>query len=416
MQAPATVTPAQLARRVDRYRSLWALWRISSLKRVRGCSLWRINSGVGVPICNNGERSYFSNVQRCASIWGCPVCSAKIRDGRTDEIRRANKTWYGSGGKACMLTLTVRHSDGQRLAPMLDAVAGGFTELLTGAAWAGRWRHTRNDQAPTEWSYVAVRMVEDRRKNAPLGAMRPQWLQAGMKHKAGVIGTIRAAEVTHGENGWHPHLHVLVYVEGGDNWEARCTALGEDLEARWCDYIEARGYARPLEGMAANVRLLRTADDAVEYIAKVQDNDQADKLAMELTRSDLKTGRRHGRTPFQILRDVREAASLEEGDDLALWWEYEQATHGRKAITWSRGLKDRLLIDEVSDEDLAEAEVGGEPRAVVPIDTWRRLCARRDGVSAVLRADELGGPEAVRSTLEALGLPARLEPPPPRPD
>jgi hypothetical protein len=32
----------------------------------------------------------------------------------------------------------------------------------------------------------------------------------GFKNKWRILGTLKALEITYGENGWHPHLHVLV--------------------------------------------------------------------------------------------------------------------------------------------------------------------------------------------------------------
>ena len=77
----------------------------------------------------------------------------------------------------------------------------------------------------------------------------------------------------------------------------------------------------------------------------------------ELARHDLKVGRRKGRTPFELL-----AGAVFDGDadDLAAWREYEAGMKGQRAIAWSKGLKARLLIAEVTDEAIVNAAIGGE--------------------------------------------------------
>jgi hypothetical protein len=48
------------------------------------------------------------------------------------------------------------------------------------------------------------------------------------------------------------------------------------------------------------------------------------------------------------------------------------ATFGRHAIEWSPGLRARLLPDdrELTDREIAEAEVGGVDACVLPAKTW----------------------------------------------
>lgn len=42
--------------------------------------------------------------------------------------------------------------------------------------------------------------------------------------------------------------------------------------------------------------------------------------------------------------------------DLALWHEYERATSGHQAITWSTGLRNLLAAPERTDEEIAAEE------------------------------------------------------------
>jgi hypothetical protein len=62
-----------------------------------------------------------------------------------------------------------------------------------------------------------------------------------------------------------------------------------------------------------------------------------------------------------------------DSDDLIVWREYERATKGRQAITWSKGLRQLLAVTERTDEEISAEEVGGEDLAVIHSDGWRRI-------------------------------------------
>jgi len=90
------------------------------------------------------------------------------------------------------------------------------------------------------------------------------------------------------------------------------------------------------------------------------------KLAREVTYSHMKEAR-GGRSPFKILTD-----GLQTGDasDLDLWAEWEQASYGRRQLTWSLGAHDlRKLAGlgaEQSDEEVAEEDLAGEDVIALP--------------------------------------------------
>ncbi|MFC8900976.1 hypothetical protein ACFT3O_33375, partial [Streptomyces cinereoruber] len=128
----------------------------------------------------------------------------------------------------------------------------------------------------------------------------------------------------------------------------------------------------------------RDAKDLGEYIAKTQDGKQP---ALELTRADLKTATGENVTPFELLFRIGDLANGvpddgEEGSasgigtlewNLAKWHEYERATKGRRAIEWTRYLRQMLGIEggDTHEDDLdmlfgSDAE-DGELRAGVAI-------------------------------------------------
>ncbi len=104
-------------------------------------------------------------------------------------------------------------------------------------------------------------------------------------------------------------------------------------------------------------------------------------------RGDLKRGRRRASlTPFEIL----ERAIAGDSRSLALWREYERATKGRNALTWSPGLKARLGVDELLTDELAASTASG-PVVVELTDTQWWLISRYHWDLRVLHYVEEGG-------------------------
>lgn len=360
------VTEKRLDRRADRRKMREALYDISRLKRVTKCGKYAIDRSEGVSVRSSGEGAHFAGVQLCGSIWACPCCSAKIRQGRCEEISAAVRQHVDRGGLALFLTLTVMHGVNQRLADLFPVVADS-------------WRAMNGGQAAKE-----------------------------RRERYGITGFIRAIEVTHGENGWHPHLHVLVLLDVGRT-VADVERLGDELVDVWCDTIGKAGMPRPsLRGQKAIT--VENAEGVAAYVSKVQDADSAAPIALELGRGDLKAARSGHRTPFQILRDFTVTGDLAER---ALWHEYEEVTRRRQCIAWSKGLRSLFELEDKTDEDINGEEVQGSTLVCkIPHKTWAAVSRRRGMGTELLEAAERRGVNGVRMLLAAAGLPIVLGLPP----
>ncbi|WP_230211357.1 hypothetical protein, partial [Streptomyces kaniharaensis] len=201
----------------------------------------------------------------------------------------------------------------------------------------------------------------------------------GWKARHGIAGVTRTIEVTYGGNGWHSHLHVLLWTEEPATRE-KAEELQEQLYQRWAD--RCRTVKLPTPDRAHGVRVdpvILQADgkvplNLVKYLAKVQDKDVVDgkitarPVAAEMTRADMKLARgAKGLTAFQL------AALAATGNEeaLKLWLEYELATKGRQCLTWTEGFKARLAelagipLDDCKDEDIP-AEEDAERRKELP--------------------------------------------------
>lgn len=287
-------------------------------------------------------------VMACGSVWGCPCCAPKIGARRADEVTRAAKAAQEQGLSVYMAALTIPHDRFQDGKALREGVAMAFKKLQQGRAWKT------------------------------------------MKDGHQMAGMIRSLEVTHGQNGWHPHLHLLVMFEPGVG-EAQAETFGRQFYGRWIDVVKKAGFGTPSRDLWKFERC-RKVSDAAGYVAK---------WAMELTLGSLKKSKNGNRSPWELLRDA------EAGDDVAamLFRRYAEDFRGARQLTWSQGLKKRFLDDEdVTDEDAANADEP-ETENVITIHrgAWVQI-AWRGLISTVMIAAEKGGREAVEIILRTYGI------------
>ena len=384
-----------------------ALNRVSRLRRFRECG-WP-GRGDQAEIAARNGKAHWRGVQRCGSIHACAVDAATIRNYRSVEVSTAAATWIDAGNEVYMVTLTAPHELGMPLTDLLDLISNGFRSLLSGRIWAG-----------TSARYVPERPS----KRGGMLPARYYPAKPGMREKLGIEGTVRSLEVTHGPNGWHPHLHVLVFVRGRFD-AARRAGFEVYFRDRWRKYIVSQGYRPPSDQHGVKVERCYSAEGAADYVTKTQ---EGHSVGIEMARADIKHARGEHRVPFQIL------ASAAEGNaaDLRLWHEYEAATKGRKCITWSNGLRDAVwaaapepvLADdwlaELTDEEIValeptysdEAGDHVEPGRVPDSDTVARvstLAMRHARLisgfrTTALEAFEDGGVDYLAEVVRSLGF------------
>jgi hypothetical protein len=269
--------------------------------------------------------------------------------------------WLAKGGSALFLTATLPHDQGDALDVVLGLLVRGWKAL-----WSGK--------AATWW-----------------------------KKRLGILGNIKSIEITVGHNGWHPHIHAVIILE-----EPLDDLITEGLLAEWVAWLKAtwdrflirEGWrpAHPLKGIDVLPVSADSAAQLAAYVTKLQDGNGGRGLGNEMARADLKRGKRGSRTPLEVLRDF-----LTWGDaaDLALWLEYEKATVGKSAIRWSKGLRALLLpgLVELTDEEIAAEEIGGDVIGHIRSRTWYRVCETPGAEAAIRAAIGHGGMEAVIKTL-----------------
>lgn len=278
---------------------------------------WRI--GEKVSVHSDGDMAHFSGTERCSSIWACPVCSAVIRAERAREISQAVEEHQAAGGSVLFVTLTIRHDGGDSLKQSIDAVLGSWRKLLQGSAWVG----SKSTQ--------------------------------GARDRYQVSGYIRSTEVTYGSNGWHPHIHALFFTDEKLS-DTEAAAFGEELHTRWARFVHKSTGKLPNREHGTDVQRVDEEGQVLgKYLAKVQDEGRSKTekwdASAELARADAKQGRGENLVPFEFLDSDH---PMPVPQRRRLWAEYYAATKGRRAITWSRGLKARYEVGEKSDQEVIE--------------------------------------------------------------
>ena len=95
--------------------------------QVRNCLRARISKKKGVTLFYNVEREQanFGNLQRCYSVWNCPVCSMTITEGRRTELQQGLTNWTQAGGHAYLATFTNSHHRGDGLDGLIQGQKKG---------------------------------------------------------------------------------------------------------------------------------------------------------------------------------------------------------------------------------------------------------------------------------------------------
>ena len=238
-----------------------------------------------------------------------------------------------------------------------------------------------------------------------------------------VDGWVRVWEVTHGANGWHVHVHLVVVLPKGST-AADLEVVASGMFERWSRGLQASGLDAPrrvgqdwhiVSGDAAAVEL-------GDYLSKMADSVEPDTAGLGLELTHTMPGRSaeglRTRPVWSLLDDL-----VQTGEAVALerWREWERGSKGRKQVGWSVGLRERFApdVEEATDDDIAGQELGSRADDVLrlDLDAWRELVRVPGRPLAVIEALEAGGVSTASSTLRSWGIAHELlDHRPPSPD
>lgn len=303
-------------------------------------------------------------------------------------MQKAQSAWLLQGGSCLLNTLTFPHEHDMPLAELLEKF-GKALDLY------------KNSKTYKRIFGTAVALIQQKiKKGKPLKTIN--------RGEFPRLGTVRSLEVTHGVNGWHPHVHEVLFMET----DALLTAdqAKEELTKVWvkCLLKVGLGSAEKLNYMLARAWDIRGGDFVSDYINKfgrepVQVNGWT--IAHEVTKANSKVaGRQIGDefhyTPFQLLGFATDG----DAESAKLFREFSRCFEGKRMNYWTNGLKDWFCINEIDDEELAEeAEQQPEEELVTRLttDDWKLILETnaRAEVLAVAAAD---GKEGVLKLLAEL--------------
>ncbi len=310
------------------------------------------------------QSASFGGLQVCGSPWACPVCAQRIAERRRAELARAIEAHRAAGGVVLIAALTVSHTRHDVLRVLLATFLAAVKELQSGRPW------TR------------------------------------LREAYGLLGMVRALETTWGPvHGWHPHIHLLLFLDAPLAWEEVTDAdrrgwvatFEEDLFEHW-------EYAAACHGLAMNrargVKVQQTDGAVMDYVAKWGrepaarpwgPEDEVAKAHVKQARSSddaADAGERYN--PFDLLREVLATGEVTEVGPL--FCEYVWAFKGRSQLRWTPHLRERFFPKEreQSDEEVARRhDADAVLLGSLSLDDWRAVL-RADARAAVLTAAGTG--------------------------
>jgi hypothetical protein len=287
----------------------------------------------------------------------CACCGAKVSERRREDLTAGVDAWPG---QKVLVTLTLQHDRSDSFAVLLEALLTTCRAMRSGAPWQR------------------------------------------IRKRAGYVGSVTSLEVTHGAHGWHPHLHVLFFLDvapgaAGDVVDT----FRRDLQQRWIAILAKLG--RYASHLAIDVR--HADKEVAAYVAKFG-REPKWTVAHELAKSASKNARGAGRSLAELLRDYALVGDVEAGN---LWREAVLHLKGSNQHRWSPGLRARLLPGTVekTDEELAEEQDDTAILlALLSLHQWRAIVANdaRGELLAVARTGDAAAVAAFVAGLVASSL------------
>lgn len=258
--------------------------------------------------------------------------------------------FYGQGKQSVMVTLTFPHTKNQKLKPLLDC----FNEAL---------------------------------KQFRKGGSFTKWLK-----KIGYEGLVRSLEITHGKNGWHPHTHELWFCDSDQDQDK----FKEYLNLKWFEACKQAGLipSKKEKAFLEHAIDIKFNCSTSAYLAKFDDATNWG-IDREMARASTKQGKKDGKHPFAL---------ADENQD-ALFLEYTKAIKGKAQIYFGPGLKKKVGLLEISDEEAAEIE-GDDDLIVVGMLTkmhWSKVIDKELRAKVLDLAEDKMHIKEIRSFILKIG-------------
>jgi hypothetical protein len=276
----------------------------------------------------NKPRGYFTGLQTCGSVWTCPICANRIQETRRQEIAQAMKFLCAEaqGKQAVMVTFTFPHTVSDKLKELLEKFSKSLHDFKSGNSFTL------------------------------------------FKKRYGFEGLIRSLEITRGGNGWHPHTHELFFVDK----QLDQAEFKEWLQNRWLNVCVKSGLVDIEDDKQVDAFLKVSLDvrfncSTSDYLAKFDDkaNWGVDR---EIAKASSKNSKKNGMHPFELAHKGYSQ----------LFIEYTEAIKGKAQLFWSRDLKKKVGIVDITDEEISEEDKKEEDTVIGflrKIEDWKTVTA-----------------------------------------
>jgi hypothetical protein len=327
-----------------------------SQDRVLKCQKSLTYGAKGVDVASSAfsDKTCFKGLMSCGLVWTCPVCTQNISRLRAEEANKLLTFSRENKHTAVLLTLTARHGRKDNLEELVCSL------IEAKRAFFAKYR----------WKRITEKL---KRKEVVVPP---------------IVGFLVAFEITWSDtNGWHPHFHLLVIVRTPTATQAKKTL--SPLKRSWLESLQSQNLSASGEH-GFNIKTTEIGEYVAKFGAGIgvdveqrKGKKEQRNLAAELTSSHTKISSK-GLTPWQILEQYSsekplfpQHPTLTQARAGALFAEYAHAFAGRQQLQWSRGLKELIGLDIVSDDEAAEEEAALEAiviRLRIHPSDWYQIC------------------------------------------
>lgn len=273
----------------------------------------------------------YGGLQTCGSIWACPVCASRVAHEKAELVLKSLEWAKQENLLPAMIAITASHNKKMRLQAFKDDFKASWE------MFSSHWR----------------------------------WKK--FKKKYGIKHHIANREITRGVNGWHYHMHLLLFLDFDATKSSDETSLQSDLETLWLECLDAHGL-QGKKGVALNVSAHKNVGET--YLTKIgiTISEKDGKLEYEMTSTENK-----GKSVWDILRWSY------DGDEEAgeLYIEFVEAMSDTNFMTFSHGLMKLIEDIELPKPEIIEENVSMEWAEISPY-WW--LVVRRAGAMGQLLA------------------------------
>lgn len=325
-------------------------------ERVSFCRKRRISKDSPVELALDPDtgRAYYHNLIRCGSVWMCPICAAVESESRRVELNEFIKAWKLADNGVALVTLTMQHTSLEDCQTVLRSLLNSLSDF---------WRFREGQKIQQHYR---------------------------------IVGKVRSIEPLLGENGWHIHFHIVLFIEGQLHG-GEVGGMQQAMMAHWGHVLERNGrYANVEHGC----KVTHNDADIADYVSKLGKSDHKKwSLSHELTNSHKKRYANGSLTTWNLLE------RFSFGDEYLgrKWQEYARAFKGIQQLHYSKGLK--VILQALLPKD-SQAEL---PRpvpivlAVIRIEAWRRIVELKLR-GQLLAVASRGDPWQLLDLLEDFGL------------